>query len=154
MLHKRGPPTNSVITRSVKRARTYCNAVSERQCQPCLCPLHCAATHAWDELIFSVGKNTDSVRRWRDAPDLITRSSVNSTVCFTCLRRHSAAPSRRFRHRRLPHITCRCWTDCNITAPAQFSAKRACQINVPHARTASTQSDYICKGRYTAYICV
>ncbi len=135
--HKRAlPATPSAITRSVKRAKIgrvlYQNPTASPDSAPC-------TVRPWDRLIFSIGKNTGSVRRLKRR----TRSD------HTELREQDRAlhlPSTTQRNTR-PHTPppppAAHMSGCTTTAPAQNSAKRVCLDTQPHSPTTSAEADLL-----------
>ncbi len=118
--HKRAlPATPSVVTKSVKRART--NRMLCQLASPCPDSAPCTV-RPWGRLVFSIGKNIASMRT------LKRRTRFNHTK----LRAQDSAvhlpssPQRSTAPHTVPPPPASHTSGCTTTAPAQTSMERVC----------------------------
>ncbi len=140
--HKRAlPATPSVITRSVKRAGT-----NRMLCQPASpCPDSAPCTvRPWDRLIFSIGKNTGSMRRLkrRTRSDHTKLRAQDSAVHLPSSPQRSTAPHT------VPPPPASHTSGCTTTAPAQTSMERVCLDTQPHNSTTSAKDDLLFESEF------
>ncbi len=134
--HKRAlPATPSIITRSVKQPRT-----NRMLCQPASpCPDSAPCTvRPWDRLIFSIGKNTGSMRRLkrRTRSDHTKLRAQDGAVHLPSSPQRSTAPHT------VPPPPASHTSGCTTTASAQTSVERVCLDTQPRNSTTTAKDDY------------